>query len=980
MKIRRLTAALTALIMCASQNCFTASAAVDETNMIFGDVNSNGKVDSNDGKYVSNEIKKQSTEKDDGITDTAWYMGDVDRNGILDEKDVEWFGKYEEYVNDGGEAGLREFITGEPDREDCFDYGSFGDGFTWAVTKDYDLVIGGEGEMPDVGYNWDECPWAYFTQTRKLKRIVIGEGITHISAYMFKNVGTVTEVVLPSTLDTVGEWAFTNCFAIEEVVLPEGTAGVGEYAFANCKSLEKVSIPSTMTTWGSKAFEDNDNLNSLIIADGVTEIGAEAFRGCESLETLDLPDSISSIGREAFSGCEGLKELKLPAGLNEIGTEAFSGCTSLKAVDLPDSLVKLGDRTFTDCTSLVELTIPGKTEKFGMNNIIGCSGLRALTIENPDCEIDTYRATVSDMLTIYGFSGSTAEEAASKLHVDFEVIEGENGALADGEISEGLTWTLNNRGTLIIKGKGSVPDFASDDETMWRKYADRITTVIIDGEVGSIGSRAFQDCTNLKNISLPDTVASFGENAFSGCGKLQTFEVPSALTAVGAGAFADCKSLYKLYFPDGLKEIKKAAFAGSGMYFVEIPDNVEAVEAEAFDRMENLYCISVGSSKTVLEGNADNFASRYVIVETADGSNAKKFADKNGLIYLCATGRDAEIASGPAGEECWWILMADGTLRIVGSGHMYNWGEQTVAGEEIKAPMGGLSPWDYCIEMRRAARTFLQPVNNVEIENGILSVGSNSFAYDRILESVEIPDSVEIIGADAFRGCTALRSAKLPEGLITIGDHAFAECPELETQLPGNVAEIGEGAFENNLAMDTVTVPESVRRIGSSAFSMSGLKDITILSPDCEIADSPSTISSGYSAPGGVPADAGNTGTAAAGAVSGYGYQGVIHGYSGSTAEKYAEKYGYKFEAIGEGATVSTEGTTVPGKEIVKGDANGDGKVNVSDAVTVLQYIANQSKYPMNDSGKAAADCDGEPGITGGDALAIQRIDAGIDL
>lgn len=60
------------------------------------------------------------------------------------------------------------------------------------------------------------------------------------------------------------------------------------------------------------------------------------------------------------------------------------------------------------------------------------------------------------------------------------------------------------------------------------------------------------------------------------------------------------------------------------------------------------------------------------------------------------------------------------------------------------------------------------------------------------------------------------------------------------------------------------------------------------------------------------------------------------------------------------------------------GDANCDDKITVADAVAVLQYIANSEKYPMTEQARFNADIDGEEGITGGDATAIQRIDAGI--
>ena len=60
------------------------------------------------------------------------------------------------------------------------------------------------------------------------------------------------------------------------------------------------------------------------------------------------------------------------------------------------------------------------------------------------------------------------------------------------------------------------------------------------------------------------------------------------------------------------------------------------------------------------------------------------------------------------------------------------------------------------------------------------------------------------------------------------------------------------------------------------------------------------------------------------------------------------------------------------------GDANCDGSVNVADAVAVLQYVANKTKYPLTDDGYINADIDGSAGITGTDAIVIQKIDAGI--
>jgi len=56
----------------------------------------------------------------------------------------------------------------------------------------------------------------------------------------------------------------------------------------------------------------------------------------------------------------------------------------------------------------------------------------------------------------------------------------------------------------------------------------------------------------------------------------------------------------------------------------------------------------------------------------------------------------------------------------------------------------------------------------------------------------------------------------------------------------------------------------------------------------------------------------------------------------------------------------------------VDGDANCDGNMNMSDAVLIMQSIANPSKYKLTAQGSFNADTDGD-GITSGDALAIQK-------
>ena len=70
-----------------------------------------------------------------------------------------------------------------------------------------------------------------------------------------------------------------------------------------------------------------------------------------------------------------------------------------------------------------------------------------------------------------------------------------------------------------------------------------------------------------------------------------------------------------------------------------------------------------------------------------------------------------------------------------------------------------------------------------------------------------------------------------------------------------------------------------------------------------------------------------------------------------------------------------TDVVNEPPEPTLSGDADCDGKVNINDAVFVMQSIANPDKYKISEQGKANADIDGN-GITLSDAVTIQEMAA----
>jgi hypothetical protein len=131
---------------------------------------------------------------------------------------------------------------------------------------------------------------------------------------------------------------------------------------------------------------------------------------------------------------------------------------------------------------------------------------------------------------------------------------------------------------------------------------------IINGlPVTSIGDRAFQDCTNLTNVTIPDCVASIGQDAFGGCCGLTNVTIPQGVTSIGQGAFGGCYSLTKVTIPDSVTSIGQNAFRGCySLTNVTIPNNVSSIGDGAFEGT-SLTDITIPNSVT----NIGNFAFYY---------------------------------------------------------------------------------------------------------------------------------------------------------------------------------------------------------------------------------------------------------------------------------------------------------------------------------------------------------------------------------
>ncbi|MCR5306903.1 MAG: leucine-rich repeat protein, partial [Oscillospiraceae bacterium] len=162
-----------------------------------------------------------------------------------------------------------------------------------------------------------------------------------------------------------------------------------------------------------------------------------------------------------------------------------------------------------------------------------------------------------------------------------------------------------------------------------------------------------------------------------------------------------------------------------------------------------------------------------------------------------------------------------------------------------------------------------------------------------------------------------------------IGDGAFEDCKLTSISIPSKVNSICALAF-CGCPLTEVTVPANVEEIKHDAFNCTALSDITILNPACILFDDVSTI---YSSA-------------------------TIHGFVGSTAEEYANKYDRRFEALTSPASVS-------------GDFNGDGEITVADAVLLIRFITEDSSLTQDEIDRILS---GQPDFNGDGLVTITDV------
>ena len=332
--------------------------------------------------------------------------------------------------------------------------------------------------------------------------------------------------------------AFSWCGSLSEIVITSSVTSIGDRAFWECRSLSKIVIPSSVTSIGKGAFGNCSSLSEIVIPSSVTSIGISAFSGCHSLSKIVIPSSVTSIGDRAFGGCSSLSEIVIPSSVTSIGSGAFSVCSLLKNISIPKSVICLNGNPFAEWNGKLECLSP----KFVYEDNVLFNKDKSRIISFRNRNVESY--VIPSSVTSIGNSAFYNCDSLSEIVIPSSVTSIGNSAF----------YSCDSLSEIVI------PSSVTSIGNSAFYSCDSLSEIVIPSSITSIGDMAFWDCSSLSEIVIPSSVTSIGKGAFWDCDSLYKIVIPSSVTSIGNSAFSGCSSLSEIVIPSSVTSIGRGAF------------------------------------------------------------------------------------------------------------------------------------------------------------------------------------------------------------------------------------------------------------------------------------------------------------------------------------------------------------------------------------------------------------------------------------
>lgn len=605
----------------------------------------------------------------------------------------------------------------------------------------------------------------------------------------FGNCSSLESITLPDNVTEVGSNAFAGCTSLKEISVSannksystsDGILYNKEKTAFVCIPLgiESARIPDGIALLPSYAFKDCASLKNITIPDGITEIPTGAFKNCTSLKTVTIPDSVKQYGRDAFDGCA-FEHVTVPAlAISYISTaslktvvitsgetivyRAFENCANLTSVTLPGSVKCIYSDAFFNCTALNEVHVIDLAkwceihfESYESNPLYSghnlyIDGELVTELKIPDgvtaisdkafCGLNVSEVILPEGLKTIGRYAFSWCENLTGVIISDGVTEIGDGAfcwcdcLTDVSIPDSITYIgdgaflqcdllkYNEYDNALYLGNSANP------YTVLIKAKDSgITTCEINKKTKVIYSFAFELCTELESITVPDSVISVGINIFN-CPKLQYNEYDNALY------LGNAENPYFMLAKAKNEDITSCT----------IHEDTKVILSYAFYQCNSLTSITIPESVIFIADYAFSWCEGLTDVTISDGVKVgeKAFVGSNNIENITAS---AEVLAS--------ILLYNVKTAVI------------TGGDTVKNLL-----FSNCKQL-----------TSVVLPDSITVIESNIFSECISLTTVIIPDGVITVDGNLFNGCVNLTDVVIPGSVKSLGNYWFFGCTSLKT-------------------------------------------------------------------------------------------------------------------------------------------------------------------------------------------------------
>lgn len=432
-------------------------------------------------------------------------------------------------------------------------------------------------------------------------------------------------------------------------------------------------------------------------------------------------------------------------------------------------------------------------------------------------------------------------------------------------------WTIRNDGIITV--------------APFNSYME-IPSMIAGYTVKGIRDGLFSAFPTLQSVTFPEGMEYIGNTAFTQCKALKEVNFPSSLTYIGERAFEATALSGTVVLPKGITEISDKAFSGTNISSVIIKGEVTTIGEEAFRGCRNLITMDLPDSVTKIESRAFDQCTSYKAVLPESVTSLGEYAFCGTLI------EEAKLSEV-------FTQIPRGLFKDC----------KNLTTVEMQADSIAQNAFQGC-----------ERLNDVNLGDNLTYINQYAFAGCSSLDSIIIPNGVTDIMGYAFAG-TSLKTVRIPENVSWLqGNLAFSDCETLEYYsvaeendcffardgvlysyaygvyelehypmgkkeftsytLPNDIGSIAPGAFANNKVLKQIIIQDNpIFEFYKSSFK--GLSELMEVKVDSTI--SFYNKSSDGDDEGTLMDDFENI------------HKFTIYGEKGSSAQEFAEKYGYPF-------------------------------------------------------------------------------------